>query len=114
MATAGRDFRRARVTVNSVSEEPPSPESRFNVDTGQHFVVNVEYCAAEEEDAVDPEHFRMLYGEPTQLAHVDEAVEDRLEARELSVGQCATGNLRFFAAGDDISNLKVDYRPGDL
>src|SRR5699024_4819279 len=79
-----------------------------------YYVVEVEYCAAEEDDSVDPEHFRMLHGAPAQLAHVHEAVEDPLEARELTVGQCATGNVGFYTIDDEPSDLKVDFRPGDL
>lgn len=104
----------SRVTVNSVAAAEPSTASEFPLDSGQHYVVEVEYCAAEEDDSVDPEHFRLLHGDPAQLAHVHEAVEDPLEARELTVGQCATGNLGFYVAEDSPSNVKVDYRPGDL
>lgn len=39
---------------------------------------------------------------------------DRLTNRELTVGQCETGDFGFFVLGDEPSNLKVDYRPGDL
>src|SRR5690625_2906711 len=103
----------SRVTVNSVTETTPSQEDQF-ASSGQHYVVEVEYCAAEEDDSVDPEHFRMLHGDPAQLAHVHEAVEEPLEARELTVGQCATGNVGFYTIDDEPSDLKVDFRPGDL
>lgn len=42
-----------------------------------------------------PEHFRMLYSEPAQLAHTVEEDEDPLEARELTLGQCVSGNVGF-------------------
>src|SRR5699024_12266449 len=101
-------------TGHSVPTAEPSTDSESPLDAGQHYVVEVEYCAAEEDDSVDPEHFRLLHGDPAQLAHVHEAVEDPLEARELTVGQCASGNLWFYIADDSPSNVKVDYRPGDL
>jgi hypothetical protein len=105
----------SRVTINSVTAVEPSQDSQFPTDNGQHFTVAVEYCAAEEEDSVDPEQFRMLYSDPVQIAHVDDGlVEDPLEARELTVGQCATGNLGFYVLSDESSDLEVDFRPGDL
>jgi len=96
----------ARVTVQEVHQEP--------VDLGAEYTVAVEYCAAEDGQEVDPEHFRMLHGENTLLAHTSEVSEDALERTHLDSGQCATGNVGFYIAEDDPTQLKVDYRAGDL
>lgn len=104
----------SRVTVNSVTEIEPGEDAEYPTELGHHYQVNVEYCAAEEADSVDPEHFRMFHGEPVQLAHAMDDIEDPLEARELSLGECATGNVGFYIAADDPEELGVDYRPGDL
>src|SRR5699024_9197257 len=103
----------SRVTVNSVPETTASEEDPV-ASSGQHYLVEVEYCAAEEDGAVDPAHGGMHRGVPAASAHVHEAVEDPLEARELTVGQCATGNVGFYTIDDEPSDLKVDFRPGDL
>lgn len=104
----------SRVTVNSVTEIQPGEDAEYPTHVGHHYQINVEYCAAEEADAVDPESFRMFHGDPAQLAHPMDDIEDPLEARELTVGQCATGNVGFYIAIDEPTELGVDYRPGDL
>jgi len=96
----------ARVTVQEVHHEP--------VDPGAEYTVAVEYCAAEDGQEVDPEHFRMLHGANTRLAHTHEVAEDALELTQLDSGQCATGNVGFYIAEEDPTQLKVDYRVGDL
>ena len=85
----------SRITVNSVTEIDPGEDTQFPTHMGHHYQVDVEYCAAEEVDSVDPNQFRMLHGDPAQLAHVVDDVDDPLEAGELTVGQCATGNVGF-------------------
>lgn len=93
----------------------PKPGQPIFGDNGQHLTVEVVYCVAEEEDSVDPEHFCMLHAAPVQIAHVDDGlVEDPLEARELTVGRCAPGNLGFFVLSHAPSDFEVEYRPGDL
>ena len=104
----------SRVTVNSVREVQPADDAQFPTDSVQYYAVDVEYCAAEEDDSVNPEHFRMLYGDPAQLAHVVDAIEDPLEPTDLTTGQCASGNVGFYIADDAPSQMLVDYRPGDL
>lgn len=104
----------SRVTVNSVTEIQPGEDAEFPTQMGHHYQVNVEYCAAEEDDSVDPEQFRMLHADPTQLAHTMDDIDDPLEASELSIGQCANGNVGFYIATDEPTELLVDYRQGDL
>jgi hypothetical protein len=36
------------------------------------------------------------------------------EPVDLGAGQCATGNVGFYIAEEDPTQLKVDYRVGDL
>jgi len=76
--------------------------------------LGAEYCAAEDGQEVDPEHFRMLHGENTLLAHTSEVSEAALERTQLESGQCARGNVGFYIAEEDPTQLKVDYRVGDL
>lgn len=104
----------SRVTVEKVTEVQPGENAQFPTESGQYYEVAVEYCAAEEEDSVDPADFRMLHNDPAQLAHVVDDVDDPLEASELAIGQCANGNVGFYIANDDPSELLVDYRPGDF
>lgn len=85
------------------------------VDLGVEYTVAIKYCASEDDQEVDPEHFRMLHCTNTRLAHTLEVAEDALEMTQRDSGQCATGNVGFYIAEEgDPSQLKVDYRVGDL
>jgi|SRR5690625_63061 len=98
----------SRVTVD-VTEFEPGEDSEFAAFTGVHLVADIEYCAAEDDDFVDPELFSMTHGEPAQFAHDVEDVEDPLQPRELEAGQCATGQLGYFISGDEATNMQVSY-----
>lgn len=99
----------SRVTVKSLSEQEPQEDNPFAESPGSHLVADVEYCAAEDADSVDPEQFQVSFGDPRQLAHAVEAIDDRLESTDLEAGQCATGQLGFFIAGDEFPDVSISY-----
>lgn len=51
----------------------------------------------------------MSFGDPPQLAHAVEAIDDRLESTDLEAGQCATGQLGFFIAGDELPDVSISF-----
>lgn len=100
------------VTVHSVQEMTPDAGGQFPADIGHHFLVDIEYCAAQPV-RLDPQHFRLLTGEQRQLAHAVDDVDGALEAQELGPDECATGNLGFYTAEQELVEVIVDYRPGN-
>lgn len=99
----------SRVTVKNVAQYEPRDDNPFAQHSGLHLMAEVEYCAAENADSVSPDEFQMFYGDPAQTAHDIEAIDDRLTARELAAGQCATGNLGFFMIHDEAPGLRISY-----
>lgn len=97
----------SRVTVN-VTEFEPDQDSEFASIDGMHLVADIEYCASEDDDFVDPDRFSMTYGDPSRFPH-DLEVEDPLQPQELKTGQCATGQLGYFVMDEDPVNMMVTY-----
>lgn len=99
----------SRITVANVAAYEPAEDSEFAPFGGLHLAADVEFCAAEEPATVDPEKFQMYHDDPAQPAHVVTEIEDRLETRELTAGQCATGQLGFFALSEQPADLTIVY-----
>lgn len=85
-----------------------------SVDLGSEVTVAVEYCAAADQELLMPTTFRLTYGEHARPATPLESTEDSLEVTQLEAGECATGNIGFFIPEQDPTDLKVNYRSGDL
>ena len=98
----------SRVTVN-VTEAEPGEDDEFAAFDGVHLAVDIEYCAAEDGDFVDPEQFSMTHGDPAQFAHDVDHVADPLQPQGLDTGQCATGQLGYFVMDEEPSSMTVTY-----
>ena len=98
----------SRVTVN-VTESEPGEDNEFAAFDGVHLAVDIEYCAAEDDDFVDPEQFSMTHGDPARFAHEVDDVADPLQPQDLDTGQCATGQLGYFVMDEESSNMRITY-----
>lgn len=96
----------ARITVEEVHQRP--------VDLGTEYTVALEYCAAAEHDVVYPGSVRLLYGQYARPATDVAATEDSLEVTQLTAGECTSGNAGFFVPEEDPSEIKIEYRAGDM